>query len=124
MKVKSFTIPIYDYRVTLVEIESKEDKDKFIPVFKRIGPNKEDFEEELSNLDDGLYNGGMTYTNTSIKTFMIILYPMKSKKKRLGVLGHEKRHIEDRLLEHCQVNDIEAAAYLAGFLTEKLMFDK
>lgn len=34
------------------------------------------------------------------------------------VVNHEKRHIEDRILQHCGIDDIEAAAYLAGYLSK------
>jgi hypothetical protein len=30
----------------------------------------------------------------------------------------EKRHIEDRLLDYCGVKDIEASAYLAGYISK------
>lgn len=32
--------------------------------------------------------------------------------------NHEKRHIEDRVLEYCGITDIEASAYLAGYISK------
>ena len=51
---------------------------------------------------------------------MILLYPQTSKASRINCLGHEKRHLEDRILKHCHIDDLETAGYLAGFLTKKL----
>ena len=44
---------------------------------------------------------------------------MSSEKNRDNCYSHEKRHIEDRVLEWYSVNDIESAGLLAGFLGEK-----
>lgn len=34
---------------------------------------------------------------------------------------HEKRHVEDRILSNCNINDKEASAYLAGYLADKFV---
>jgi hypothetical protein len=120
MKSKTFNIPIYDYKVTLVEIESREDVNNIVEVLKKNGLSKEDINEEISYVSTGKYNGGNVYRNFKKKKFLIILYRMTSVSKRIEVLGHEKRHIEDRLAEHCGINDIEAMGYLAGYSPKKL----
>jgi len=120
MIVKRFKIPIYDYNVTLVEAESKEDVSKIEIILKRETINKEDVNEIIQELTEGKFNGAYTYRNMRYRTFTVFLFPMKSKLKRLNILGHEKRHIEDRIAEHNSINDIETMGYLAGFLTEKL----
>ena len=33
-------------------------------------------------------------------------------------VNEKKRHVEDRILEHVGINDIEASAYLAGYLSQ------
>lgn len=120
MKSRTFNIPLYDYTVTLVEIESKEDAMRVIGIFKKNGLSMEDINYEVDRIITGKHNGGNVYRNFKNKKFLIILYRMTSVSKRLEVLGHEKRHIEDRLAEHCGIDDIEAMGYLAGYLTKKL----
>ena len=120
MKVKRFKIPIYEYSVTLIEAESSSDADEVRKLLIRETIAKEDTEGIVSDLQNGSHNGGYTYRNFRYRKFVIFLFPMKTQANRLNKLGHEKRHIEDRLAEHAGVNDIEALAYLAGFLTEKL----
>ena len=120
MKKKTFKVPIYDYTVVFIEIESSEDADKVVPIFKSLKMVDEDIESEVARIKRGCYDGGNTWRNLERKTFMILLYPFSSSLKRRNVLNHEKRHLEDRILEHCQINDLEAAGYLAGFLSEKI----
>ena len=120
MKVKRFKIPIYDFRVTLVEAESKEDSDSVSKVLLRETIHKDDVKEICDDVKKGKQNGGYTYRNIKYRLFVIFLFPMTSQKIRINILGHEKRHVEDRLAEHIQLNDIEGMAFLAGFLAEKL----
>lgn len=63
-------------------------------------------------------NGGSTFRNLDMKQFLVIIHPCKNEQTRRMVVNHEKRHIEDRILQHCAIDDIEAAAYLAGYLSK------
>ncbi len=120
MKVRRFKIPIYDYSVVLAELESKDDSEELKKVLNWINAGKEDTEEMVAGLRNGLHDGGYTYCDLRKKKFLILLFPFTSPPERMNTLGHEKRHMEDRIMEHCRVDDIEAAGYLAGFLTKKL----
>lgn len=44
---------------------------------------------------------------------------MEDNTHRAEIYSHEKRHIEDRVLDFFSVNNIESAGLLAGFLGEK-----
>ena len=120
MKKKEFNIPLYHHKVIFLEIESKNDANLIGKELSKIKLTKEDVAQEIYNIQQGRYNGGITYRNFELKTFLVIIYTTTSKKQRLNIIGHEKRHIEDRLAENCNIQDIEALAYIAGFLTEKL----
>lgn len=50
---------------------------------------------------------------------MIEYHPFTSLSNQVEVFTHEKRHVEDRICEWLGINDIEASAYLAGFLGVK-----
>lgn len=115
MKKHNFNVPLYDYDVTLIQVESNEDKSSVISFLKKA--KLDEYIEGCSKyVADGYTNGGETYYNRSIKQVICIFYIMTSDEYRENVYSHEKRHVEDRILEHCSVNDMEASAYLAGFL--------
>jgi len=119
MKIKKFTIPMYDYRVTFAEIEKK-DKSKDV---KKVCPiiNGTDFTKSIcSRVKEKLEDGGEFIYNHRKKECLILLYLQSSKKRRLETLGHEVRHCVDRILKHSCVDDIESAALLSGYLTMKI----
>ena len=64
-----------------------------------------------------IMNGGSTYRNMDLAKILVIIYPCKNIEQRREVVNHEKRHIEDRLLKYLGIDDIEASAYLAGYLS-------
>ena len=118
MKKTEFYIPIYDFNVTIVEVESKEDKDAVKTILSDITSNEEIIDEVLGYIEDGSMNGGDTFRNLLHRKFVVVLYPFKDVETRREVINHEKRHIEDRVLEYCGITDIEASAYLAGYISK------
>ena len=119
MKVKNFKVPIYNYEVRIIEL-------------KKIIKTENDFDlsehlkwinvpiSELGTMIDR-YDGADVYSNSNKKRFLIILFYHRNKKEKVNTLGHEQRHIEDHILEGCNIQDIEAAGYLAGFLTKEIL---
>lgn len=119
MKTKKIHIPIYEYDVLLIQIEDLEDAE-FIPrTLKRCRVDSSIIDEVLSNVEDEVEGGGLTMFNGGGKMAISILYPCDDAEFYEATLDHEKRHIVDDVLEHCGVNDKEAAAYLSGWLTTK-----
>lgn len=118
MKRKSFNIPIYDFDVTLLEIERKSDKDKVSEIMVSFDCNIDDIRTMERYIDLDYMNGGDTFRNMDKKKFLVIISPCKDDETRREIINHEKRHVEDRLLEWVGINDIEASAYLAGYLSK------
>ena len=114
-----FNIPLYDFDITLLQIEEKSDKDKVLSVLKEIKCTQEHMDSVSDNIDRGCYGGGDTFYNFDIRAMVIVFYPFRSEKSRWEVYSHEKRHVEDRVLEYSHVDDIESAGLLAGFLGRK-----
>lgn len=114
-----FTLPIYDMKITLIQIEDKFDFQGVKKVLSTINVQDEYLEEVQENIENGSYNGGATFRNMKMLSIIVIFYPMKSEIIRAAVYSHEKRHIEDRILEWVSVNDIESAGLLAGYLGKK-----
>lgn len=120
MKVKRFKIGIYGWRCVVMEVVSSKDwkvADKEMRVFKC---KKSDRKLVVANIKNEVGNGGEHFYNTTSRRTLIILYRITSRKKRMEILAHEKRHMEDRMMNHLGIDNIEAVGYLAGYLAKKM----
>ena len=123
MKTLKFKIPLYKVTVDLIQIEDKNDVE---PVKAYFNENRiEPIEEVLDNIAKDACDGGETYRLLSKRQMTVLFYQFSSDIEKANIYAHEKRHMEDRILEYFDVNDIESAAILAGYLGEKFYaFDK
>lgn len=116
MKTLKFNIPLYGVHVDLVQVETKDDKDGVIKLMRAIKCQQEFINEITDYIERGCYNGGNTYRNLDLKDILVIFCPMSDEETRAEVYAHEKRHIEDRVMQFTSVDDIESAGLLAGYL--------
>lgn len=124
MREYKFKIPIFgDVNITLVQVEGREDKEAILRLLKRHRiTEKDDIDYVMSNVDNKEYDlrdGGDTFYRLMQREMVVIFYPFSSDEAREEVMGHEKRHVEDRLLSFLHVDDIESAGLLAGFLSKE-----
>ena len=115
----NFKIPLYYVDVTLAQVESVKDAEAVESILRNIKTDKEYLDDTVNAIKRDCRNGGDTYRNLNLKKVVVIFYKMSSVRERDNCYSHEKRHIEDRVLEWYSVNDIESAGLLAGFLGEK-----
>jgi len=120
MIIKRFKIPLYNYNILFIEIEHEKDSESLLRWLKIASISKEDTEDIINNVSKGVHDGGMAFTNIRKRQGTIFLYKQTSVKEKTNTLSHEKRHLEDRILEEYSIQDIESAAMLSGFLAEKL----
>lgn len=119
MKVKKFTVPLFNFDVTVIEVAEDDNIEKVLKACKLKGTK---FHSEIKeNLESGYYDGAQFIYNMKAGRGLILIYHHKTKNGRLVSLGHEKRHLEDKILEYHGIEDYESAAMLAGYLTEKLL---
>jgi hypothetical protein len=118
MKLKNINIPIYDFSLILVEIENKDDADAVEKQLSRVKVPNDEVESVKDYISKESKNGGNTYTNSDLKKILVMLYPCESDRERRNVINHEKRHVVDRIMQWASVDDIEAAAFLDGFISE------
>lgn len=116
MLIHEFSIPIFDFDVQLLQIEMPQDSTQFREEAARFGMEEEDIEEECARIERDAKDGGNTYRNGKFKRFLVVFYNMTSVEEREQVWAHEKRHIEDRIMQFCGIDDIETAGYIAGYL--------
>ena len=118
MKRLRFCVPLYEIDVTLVQVEDAEDADDVKECCEEIGLLADDTEAVLDFIKSDKTDGADTFRNFEKGQMLVIFYRMTSGKIKKNRYGHEKRHVEDRILQWCGIDDIEAAEYLAGFLSE------
>lgn len=111
-----FHIPIYDIDITMVQIENSNDKKPIEKLLNSVAVNEEDKQKTLDDVENESVNGGDAYRCLGARKMLIIFFPFTNNDEKINTFDHEKRHIEDRILEHFNVQDNESAALLAGYL--------
>jgi len=119
MKKLSFKIPLYGIDVTLVQVEDKSDSKSVKSLLLSLKAKECDINDVVSGIERDCFNGGETFRAFDLRKILVIFYTMKSERQRANLYSHEKRHIEDRVLQYASVDDVESAGLLAGFLGEK-----
>ena len=117
MKTTKFEIPIYKINVSLVQVEGKDDLSNVTALLNENGIK--DVWDVETCIKEERRDGGDAFRNLNERKIVVVFYPFSSNNEMENVYSHEKRHIEDRVLNYFGVNDIESAALLAGFLGEK-----
>lgn len=116
MKTYSFKVPMFDYDIKLIQIEGKKDYAQVKKIEWLQGIPDEDREEIFKNAKEDVCDGACVLRNLNMRQLIVVFYRFESEEKKVSVYAHEKRHVEDRIMEHLQIEDFETAGYLAGFL--------
>ena len=119
MRTKNFKIDVYRYDITLVQVERNDKSDDVIKFLKKFDILQKDLDDLKEGMDEEAVNGGHTLCNHLFKQIVCFFYPFTDNERRCELYAHEKRHVEDRICEWLGINDIEASAYLAGYLGVK-----
>jgi hypothetical protein len=120
MKKLSFKVDVYDWDVYLYQLEAKDSKKDITKVLQKHNIPVEGNEDITTCLEDRFHDGGWTFCNGNIRQSVVIFEIFSEKAYKVDVYGHEKRHVEDDILNQLHVNDDdEAAAYLAGYLSRR-----
>lgn len=112
-----FHVPIYDIDITMVQIENSNDKKPVEKLLNSIAADEESKQRTLNDIENECVNGGDAYRCLGARKMLIIFFPFTNSDERINTFDHEKRHTEDRILEHFSVQDAESAALLAGYLS-------
>ena len=118
MKMIHRMIPLYDIDLYLIQLESYNDIDDeaFSELYSVLG---HDYYTNLIKeiTEDKPVGGANTIYSPGDKAGVVIFNPPESRDRSIATYGHEKRHIEDDIINHVGIEGLEAAGYLAGFLT-------
>jgi len=116
MKAFAHFVPIYSYDIVLVQV-SKEDMENE----EKVNKLRTYLEQYLpqSYIEDTIQTAKSgseeAITRSCGSLSVCVFYNIKDRK--CEIYGHEKRHIEDKILKVCGIDDIESAGYLAGYLS-------
>lgn len=114
-----FHIPIYDIDITMIQVENSNDKGPVEKLLNSIAADEESKQSTLNDIENESVNGGDTYRCLGARKMLIIFFPFTNSNERINIFDHEKRHVEDRILEYFSVQDAESSALLAGYLGVK-----
>ena len=123
MKVSKLFIPIYEWKVTMVEVESPEDAIPITRMLKKINTDQEVIDEVNDKVKREV-NAGVTFTCWNIKQFLVIIYKNKNLVEKYNTIYHELRHVVDDILDFTKIKDNEAAAYLQGYVISNILKDR
>lgn len=119
MKKMDFRIPLYGIDVRLVQFDKSDEAKEIKKTLSYAKIAAKEVDDIIDEVKLGCTGGGYTYRNFEIRKMLLCFYPFISERERVEVYSHEKRHLEDRIMEYHNVNDIESAGLLAGFLAVK-----
>lgn len=116
MKKMRFELPYYRVWLTLIQVEGKEDAGAVGRYLKSVGADKENIDEITDAISRGACNGGEAFRDLRNRRMLVIFYTFENEEVKVETYAHEKRHVEDRVLQYFGVDDIESAGLLAGYL--------
>ena len=107
---------IYNWRVTILYECTCDDIDFIIETLKEINcPNKY-IKEALNNLESCSLDIGLTYSNTKLKSSIIVINKTSSFSQLINTVAHEYYHLICHLQKTLEIDDEEELAYLNGDL--------
>ena len=107
---------IYDWEVTVLYECTCDDINIIIKTLQDINcPNKY-IREALHNLQTCNLNIGLTYSNTALKSSVIVVNKTSSFSQLINTIAHEYYHLICHVSKMLEIEDEEELAYLNGDL--------
>ena len=107
---------IYNWNVTILYECTCDDIDIIIETLKEINcPNKY-IKEALNNLKTCNLNIGLTYSNITLKSSVIVVNKTSSIPQLINTISHEYFHLIQHIAKALEIEDEEELAYLKGDL--------
>ena len=107
---------ILDWNVTILYETTCDDIDFIIETLKDINCPKYYINRALDNLEECKLNSGLTYSNGSLKSSVIIINKTSSFSQLINTVSHEYYHLICHLSEALRIEDEEELANLNGNL--------
>lgn len=114
MIVDSFNI--YDWKILILYDCICEDTDYIIETLKGIKCPNKFIKEAIDNLDTCNLNIGLTYSNISLKSSIIVVSKTSTEGQLINTIAHEYFHLINHLSKGLNIDDEEELANLNGHL--------
>ena len=107
---------IHDWDVTVLYETTCDDIDFIIKTLKGINCPKIFINRALDNLEECKLNSGLTYSNSILKSSVIIVNKTSSFQQLVNTISHEYYHLVCHISEVLDIKDEEKLATLNGNL--------
>lgn len=117
MKINKIKVPLYNYNVISVIVESYDEGEAIAKLMRKYGLSKDNINALMELLQNQAMNGANCYYNDNKLTALIVTFPHKNNIELCSTLVHEGRHAADRFISLSGLEGVEAAAYLNEYIT-------
>ena len=107
---------IYNWKVTILYETTCDDIDFIIEILKEIDCPKYYINRALDNLEECKLNSGLTYSNSRLKSSVIIINKTSSFSQLINTISHEYYHLICHISDILRIEDEEELANLNGNL--------
>ena len=107
---------VYNWRITILYETTCDDIDFIIETLMEINCPKRYINKALDNLEECKLNSGLTYSNTRLKSSVIIINKTSSFSQLLNTIAHEYFHLICHISDVLEIKDEEKLANLNGNL--------
>ena len=107
---------IYNWKVTILYETTCDDIKFIIKTLKEINCPKYYINRALDNLEECKLDSGLTYSNTSLKSSVIIINKTSSFAQLINTISHEYFHLICHISNVLEIEDEEELANLNGNL--------
>lgn len=107
---------VYDWNITILYDCTCQDIDDIIETLKEIYCPIKYIKEALNNLKSCKLNIGLTYSNITLKSSVIVINKTSSIPQLINTISHEYFHLIQHIAKALEIEDEEELAYLNGDL--------
>lgn len=107
---------VYNWRITILYETTCDDIDFIIETLMEINCPKRYINKALDNLEECKLNSGLTYSNTRLKSSVIIINKTSSFSQLINTIAHEYFHLICHISDVLEIKDEEKLANLNGNL--------
>lgn len=121
MKFQEINLIPWDWRVLAYYDATRKSADGILDVLALLGCGGESMQRAKHNLFSGQMNTGLTYTNSDMRTTVMVVSEASGPEQFWNTLDHEKGHVAEHIAEALDMSrDDEEFQYLRGSLAESM----
>lgn len=120
MKVKKCNIDVHEFEIVLVDIEKDDSENCMIPLMRKYNRDEDEIEQMQNLIKTKAKGGGVTYVKDRLSNILIVIFPYRNEKERLGLL-YMKYIMQNSYILVCDLDSEEVIdAYLMQCIFKKI----